>query len=297
MPIRRVHRDRPFLRNRQEKNENDGPRGKRGASDGATSFTGPQRPPTAANGGTAGTGPPMYLSTLMRQRQISAMNRERELQSGPPPGPPPPSYSQQRETPMYPESSPAPSRLSVTVETSADEEAHTVGSRRLFVLKVGLLIGSSIILAVLLLLALAKIKKRQMAAKDESGRVVYRDGVMVRVAADDDKGHVALGILAVPIAIIAVAIAAVLLFQHEQQILHSQRSRMNTWNWMKVGLLFIIVGLFVGYGQYIRTPPEGRPFHVSWRIFVYLLLGIVAMAMAKLANRATRTNKSKYGKS
>ncbi len=71
MPIRRVHRDRPFLRNRQEKNENDGPRGKRGASDGATRFTGPQRPPTAANGGTAGTGPPMYGSSPQRQVKIS----------------------------------------------------------------------------------------------------------------------------------------------------------------------------------------------------------------------------------
>ena len=126
-------------------------------------------------------------------------------------------------------------------------------SRALFVLKSGLIIGSCICLAVLLLLALARIKKREMEEKDAAAPTIFhvRKGKIVSKGEAGGKGspaagHSVLGILAVPVSIITVAIAGFLVLQYEREVIARQRSRQNSWNWMKVGMICVIVGLGPG---------------------------------------------------
>ncbi len=185
-------------------------------------------------------------------------------------------------------------------ETTQSGGVDPITERMIAVMKCGLLLGACISLALLILLALARIRKTQMMERDASGNVWYLPGAgnITRGvgagpgAAGGGGGHP--GLIAVPLAIFTVVLASVLLFIYEQQVLASQQSSQYFWNWMKVGLICVLVGLAATHKKILRLSPDDRPFRVSWRIFIYCILGIFAMALAKLANRATRPYKSKY---
>ncbi len=134
-------------------------------------------------------------------------------------------------------------------ETTQSGGIDPITERMIAVMKCGLLLGACISLALLILLALARIRKTQMMERDASGNVWYLPGMgnITRGVgagpgmAGGGGGHP--GLIAVPLAIFTVVLASVLLFIYEQQVLARQRSSQYFWNWMKVGLICILVGL------------------------------------------------------
>ncbi len=195
-----------------------------------------------------------------------------------------------------PGSAPASAPASAPGSASASPPEPKKTSRGLFYIKTGLIIGMSICLAVLLLLTLARIKKRQMASLEEQERQRwfgwFRGGSTVSVdAGGSDHGW--LGKLSVPVAIGIVIAGSTLFYMYEQEVLSRQRQRQALWNWMKVGTILTIIGLGMGYKR-VFAKDEQEPFHISWRLFVYCFLGVVAMSLAKLTFVVTNVKKKKY---
>ena len=161
----------------------------------------------------------------------------------------------------------------------------------LTVLRMGLLVGMSICLGVLLLLTLTRMRKRQLQMRMDvmASQMSPTFGFLPNIMGQTQ--HSFLGRMAPPFAIFTVTMAAYLFYQYEQEVMAAQRHRQFWWNFMKVGIISILVGLSLGYQYRIYKPHHARQhFLVSWRLFVYVLLGVSAMALAKLANRATRAS-------
>ena len=161
----------------------------------------------------------------------------------------------------------------------------------LTVLRMGLLVGMAVCLSVLLLLTLTRMRKRQLQMDSMASQLQPRSFKMIPGFGGEGQ-HSFLGMFTTPLAIFTVTVAGYLFYQYEQEVLAAQRHRQTYWNFMKVGIISILVGLSLGYQYRSSTKPSqsSRPFLVSWRLFVYFILGVVAIASAKVVNRATRAS-------
>ena len=214
------------------------------------------------------------------------------------------SASARRKSPTHPSLTPPheffkpTERTQGPIRTGATSRHVEASNRALFFMKAALIVGMSICLAVLLLLTLARIKRRQMAATDDLQQA--RRGILGWAglgpsAAEGGQEHTLLGKISVPVSICTVILASYLFYLYEQEVLARQRQRQTAWNWMKVGIITVIVGLGLGYRRVFRQPSD-QAFHVAWRLFVYCFLGILAMSLAKLAFVVTSLKPKRRGR-
>ncbi len=186
---------------------------------------------------------------------------------------------------------PASSSVEALVSTSPAPGSSANTTTGLFWMKLCLILGMCICLVTLLLLFFTRFKRRGDEAPQAAAAAVSAASA---AAAAWGQRCSWLGALLVPSSVGTVAVASYLYYRYSEEALAGQRRRQNYLNAFKVASVVAAVGIGLGYKRVFRRPaPQTQSFHVSWRLFEYVVLGVIAMSLAKLAFVVTSLKKRK----
>jgi len=88
------------------------------------------------------------------------------------------------------------------------------------------------------------------------------------------------------VCLLVVLVASGLYFTLERTAEERARSRANCWNFVKLLLALVFLSSVAGYAIRHKTEVE-QPCFVSWRLYIFCVLGLMAMAATKLTYAAT----------